>query len=202
MVTTEVPAIVSDVRSAVETANRVIDQVGGDVTRFTASLDPLTADAEAALQGATATFARANTSLERLDVAMGTAERTLVAAQTTFEDATRIIDTEVGPTAADIRAAAADLRTGVEKVTVDLPAITAQIRATTERADQVLGSVEAVTSASGPPIQRFAITGLPEFTRFAEEARALVIRLDRLTARIERDPARFLIGNQPPEFRR
>ncbi len=44
--------------------------------------------------------------------------------------------------------------------------------------------------------------GLPELLRFVQEARKLVSNLERLTAKIERDPARFFLGTQSPEFRR
>ena len=44
--------------------------------------------------------------------------------------------------------------------------------------------------------------GLPQFVRFTQEARKLVQNLERVTAKIERDPARFLLGTQSPEFRR
>jgi phospholipid/cholesterol/gamma-HCH transport system substrate-binding protein len=57
-------------------------------------------------------------------------------------------------------------------------------------------------SDSAPPIQSFAQTGLPEFTRFAREAQQLVSQLEQLTKKMERDPARFFFGNNVPEFRR
>jgi phospholipid/cholesterol/gamma-HCH transport system substrate-binding protein len=44
--------------------------------------------------------------------------------------------------------------------------------------------------------------GLPQFVRFVEEGSRLVISLQRLSAKIERDPARFLLGTQSPEYKR
>lgn len=45
-------------------------------------------------------------------------------------------------------------------------------------------------------------TGLPQYVRLAREARDLVKSLQQLTARMERDPARFFFGNNVPELRR
>ena len=198
----EIPLIVAEVRTAVETTNRVIDQVGADVTGFTQGLSPLTASAETALDAATGTLRTADATLTRLDASLDVADRTLIAAEGTFTETSRIMDQEVGPTAADIRAAAADIRTGVAQVTDDLPAITADIRKAIERASAVVETIDRTVANSAGSIESFAQTGLPEFTRFAQEARTLVATLDRLARRIENDPARFLIGGQPTEFRR
>ena len=43
--------------------------------------------------------------------------------------------------------------------------------------------------------QDFASTGLYELSRFLTEARTLVAALQRLSERVERDPARFLLGD-------
>jgi phospholipid/cholesterol/gamma-HCH transport system substrate-binding protein len=186
----------------VATANRVIDQVGTDVTDFTGRLEPLTATAGDTLEAATATFHDASATLARLDSAMGVAERTLTAAEGTFTEANRIIGEEVAPTAADIRTAAAELGSAVSKVSADLPEITGELRTTLARATEAIGSIEAVVAASAPPIRDFATTGLPQFTRFTIEARGLIARLDRIADRLERDPARFLLGGQAPDYRR
>jgi phospholipid/cholesterol/gamma-HCH transport system substrate-binding protein len=198
----DVPAIVADVRNAVATANRVIDQTGADITGFTSRLDPLTATAAATLETATQTLTDARGSLARLDVTMATAERTLAAAETAFTGANRVIDEEVAPTAADIRAAAERLGDAVTEVSADLPEITDELRATLARATDAIARIEAVVVASGPPIQDFATNGLPQFTRFTQEARNLVVSLERIATRLERDPARFLLGGQAPDYRR
>ena len=44
--------------------------------------------------------------------------------------------------------------------------------------------------------------GLPQFVRFTQEAQALVSRLDRIAAQLERDPARFILSSPAPDFRR
>ena len=123
-------------------------------------------------------------------------------AEGTFTSANRIIDQEVAPTAESIRTAASQLGTAVSDVAADLPEVTAELRATLARAGDVVERLDAVVAASAPGVQDFAQTGLPEFVRFTQEARSLVASLERIAARLERDPARFLLGNQPPDFRR
>ncbi len=202
VVTEDVPVIVTDVRAAVDTANRVMDQVGKDVTGATGKLDPLVTSATSTLSTATQTFADASRTLNRLGTAMDTVENTLTAAEDTFITANRIIDSEVAPTAADIRQSAAQLNGAIAKVSNDLPEITAEVRATIDHANQVIETINATVAGSAPPIQEFATTGLPQISSLTTEARNLVATLDRLTTRIERDPARFFLGNTPPDFRR
>ena len=54
----DVPGIVAEIRTAVDTANRVIDETGADITAFTDGLAPLTATAGTTLDAATADAAR------------------------------------------------------------------------------------------------------------------------------------------------
>lgn len=48
----------------------------------------------------------------------------------------------------------------------------------------------------------FAAEGLPQYTALAGRAAKLLADLSSLTARIERDPARFFLGNRTPEYSR
>jgi phospholipid/cholesterol/gamma-HCH transport system substrate-binding protein len=198
----DVPGIVAEVRAAVTNANRVIAETGEDVTRFTKGLEPLTATASTTLVTATNTLHDASATLARLDTAMDTAESALTAAQGTFGSAQRVMDEDVGPTAADIRSAAAQLEESIAKVSADVPAITADLRQTVARASEVLARIDGMVAESAGPVRDFTETGLPQFVRFTNEARALVASLEQLTARIERNPAGFFLGNQAPDYRR
>jgi phospholipid/cholesterol/gamma-HCH transport system substrate-binding protein len=84
----------------------------------------------------------------------------------------------------------------------DIPQVTADLRQAMARALDVIAQIDDTVSASAPPIESFARTGLPEFTKFATEAQKLVVQLEQLTKKMERDPARFFFGNNLPEFRR
>ncbi len=51
-------------------------------------------------------------------------------------------------------------------------------------------------------INSFAAKGLPQITTLSQQTTKLVADLSALTARIERDPARFFLGNRTPEYTR
>jgi phospholipid/cholesterol/gamma-HCH transport system substrate-binding protein len=50
-------------------------------------------------------------------------------------------------------------------------------------------------------LKTFARTGLPEFRDLAEEARRVIASIGAVADRVGRDPSRFLLGNQTPEYR-
>ena len=197
------PAIVADVRAAVATANRVIEETGADVSGFTGRLKPLTANAGATLDAATATLRDASATLARLDAAMDVAERTLTAAEATFAGANRVIDQEVAPTAADIRAAADRLATSVTEVSDDLPGDHrraarhhgARQRRDRRRSRRWSRRAARRCATSPPPACRSSPASPRRRGRWSP-------RLERVAARLERDPARFLLGGQAPDYRR
>lgn len=84
----------------------------------------------------------------------------------------------------------------------DFPAITSDLRALIARADAVVAEIHSAVAASTPGISDFTNSGLPELTWLGTEARNLVTSLNSLVRRIERDPARFLLDNRVPEYRR
>jgi phospholipid/cholesterol/gamma-HCH transport system substrate-binding protein len=51
-------------------------------------------------------------------------------------------------------------------------------------------------------IDNFAAEGLPQITRLSAQASRLVGDLSALTAKIQRDPTRFLLGNRTPDYPR
>ena len=198
----DVPAIISDIRTAVTKATGVIDQVSGDLTAFTERLDPLVESGDATLKAATETLQNANRTLTNLDQALSTTEKTLETAERTFAEAETVITTDLGPAISDVRTAAGQFETTMATLSQDIPAITADLRNAMARALEVIEDIDATVTASAPPIQTFARTGLPEFTKFARESQQLVYQLEQLAKKMERDPARFFFGNNVPEFRR
>jgi len=87
-------------------------------------------------------------------------------------------------------------------VAADLPAVSAELKATLAQATATIRRIDSVVQQSAGPVGQFTGQGLPQFIRFTQEAQALVARLDRIAAQIERDPARFLLGAPAPNFRR
>lgn len=199
---TDLPAIVADIRGATETANRVIADVGANLTTASNRFDAVAEDAEIALEQVTDTFARANLTLENLDRALATGERTLEAAERTFVGADRVINEEIGAIATDLRAAMARLDGAIAQVSDDIPEVSASLRAAASSAEEAFAEIGRMVAASGGPVRDFTTRALPQFTQLARETRVLITNLDRLARQIERDPARFFLGRQTPEFRR
>ncbi len=198
----DVPNVVSDIRTGVATASAAVDRVAQDLTGLTGRFDPLATDAQQALTSASALFQRAQTTLDTVDRALTASETALASAEAAFDATTDAIDTDLGPVLSDIRTASDRISLAIEDVTRDVPAIAADLRALINRADGVVAQIEGAVAASAPAIGTFAQTGLPELTRFGSDARNLVSALSALVRRIERDPARFLLDNRVPEYRR
>ncbi|MDP5085586.1 MAG: MlaD family protein [Yoonia sp.] len=198
----QVPAILADIRAAVATAATAVDQVAADVTGLTGRFDPLAEETAQTLATANAFFAQAQGSLTTFDATLADASGALLSAETAFDSASDILETDLGPVLTDIRAASDRISVAVEDVTRDMPDITAELRALIARSDAVVAQVQTAVANSAPGISDFAQTGLPELNRLSIEARNLVSTLDSLARRIDRDPARFLLDDRVPEYRR
>ncbi len=198
----DIPVIVADIRAAVTSATEVIDQASTDISAFTKRLDPLVTSGEDTLKAATETLENANGTLANLDQALGTADRAMSAAEQTFVDAEAIISSDLGPAISDVRTAASQFEATMAILSQDIPDVTADLRQAAAGALEVIRSINDTVKTSATPVQTFARTGLPEFTKFAREAQQLVYQLEQLTKRMERDPARFFFGNNLREFRR
>jgi phospholipid/cholesterol/gamma-HCH transport system substrate-binding protein len=69
----DLPAIVADIRAATDTANTVISDVGRNLIGASDRFDDMATAAEGAMAEVTGTFARANSTLEAIDRALGRA---------------------------------------------------------------------------------------------------------------------------------
>lgn len=61
---------------------------------------------------------------------------------------------------------------------------------------RVSNEIEALIAENRAPLRDFTSEGLYELTNFLSEARTLIDGLNRVTTQVERDPARFIFGNQ------
>ncbi len=199
---TDLPAIVEDIRTATATAARVVEEVGADLSAAAGRIDGLSEDASQAMATVSDTFTRANDTLTKLDSALAAGEKALASADGAFTSADRVLNDEVATIAADVRAMLGRVDTAVAQVSADLPQITADLRDMAGRANSAFAEIERTVQAASPPVQDFAREGLPQFTRLARESSALVATLEQLVKRIERDPTRYLLGRDVPEFRR
>ncbi len=95
-----------------------------------------------------------------------------------FEDMAGGIDREVTLTATDAR---------------DL---IASLQVTAENLSGATNELEAMIAENREPIRDFSNTGLYELTNLLTEARDLIVVLNRVTTEVQRDPARFIFGDQ------
>ncbi|WP_102107639.1 MlaD family protein [Oceaniglobus roseus] len=202
VVRNDLPGIVADVRGAVSRAAAAVDRVAADVTGLTGQFDPIATDTRTALASANQLLTRARGSLDGLDTALANTKGALASAERAFDTADGLMRTDLAPVLEDVRTASARIGAAVEDVARDVPAIAADLRALIARTDALVGDVQRAVDGAAPGIGEFSRTGLPELTRLGTEARGLVSTLDSLVRKLGRDPARFLLDNRVPEYRR
>lgn len=110
--------------------------------------------------------------------------------------------------------AARDTATALQELTTDLRTLTANLggdaRQVAKTADEtakaagetarsftrVAAEIQEITRQARGPLRDFGEGGLYELSQFLIDARALVTSLNRIALQFERDPARFLFGDQ------
>lgn len=70
------------------------------------------------------------------------------------------------------------------------------LQRTAQSFEAMAGEFRALAAENREPLRDFTQNGLYELTTLLTEARGLLIGLNRVTTEVERDPARFLFGNQ------
>lgn len=198
----DLPGVLENVHKAAETANRVIGDIGSDVSNVANRLDALSDEGSIALSTATETFANANETLSAITSAMDSAEQTLGTAETTFSSVNRIVDEDLDVIVTDIRNAVDTFSTTVTRVAGNLDTVSVEILSASQSASDLVGTIDGIVQQNRRQVSDFLRVGLPQLQHFVEESRRLVVSLDRLVDRIERDPARFLLGTQASEFKR
>jgi phospholipid/cholesterol/gamma-HCH transport system substrate-binding protein len=198
----DLPSILSDVRSATATANTTFTTLSEDVTSASGRLDGVLEGAETTLATVADTFERANTTLGAIEEALANSEATLDAAAGAFRGADQFINEDLIGISDELRTAVESFNRTLDAVADDIPAATADLRATTEVARTTFTDLQRIVASGEAPVNSFLTEGLPQFSRLAIEGQRLLSTLEQLTRRIERDPARFLLGQEAPEFRR
>ncbi|MHA1109163.1 MAG: MlaD family protein [Alphaproteobacteria bacterium] len=85
-------------------------------------------------------------------------------------------------------------------VFTDVQVTLADLRRVLQSLDSVAGEVGGIVAENRTPLRDFSEGGLYEFTQFIAESRQLVAALTRLSAQIEREPARFFFGDTQKGF--
>jgi phospholipid/cholesterol/gamma-HCH transport system substrate-binding protein len=131
-----------------------------------------------------------------------TGQSALAAADRAFAAADRVLAEDIGGMTEILRDTLGRLDTAIAQVAADVPEISGALRETADSANAAFAEVERTAAGIGPPVRAFADSGLAQYAALAREMRTLVGNLDRIFARIDRDPARYFLGNEPPAFRR
>lgn len=199
---TDLPAIVTDIREATEASSAVIAEVGTSLKSASGNIDDILTSGQSTLEEANRAFANANDTLGAINSALETGDRALAAAEGTFTGAEKVINEDVAGIIAGLETTLESLNGAIAEVSGDLPEVTADLRAASQSAANAFGEIRRLTDASGPEITDFTSSALPLFERLAAETRTLISNLNSLTNQIQRDPTRFLLDRETPEFRR
>jgi phospholipid/cholesterol/gamma-HCH transport system substrate-binding protein len=134
-------------------------------------------------------------SLENVSVLTGALAARTDDIETLFDSAAQ--------TMANLRDASDALKTtaGTINATVDrnepeVAALIGDLRKSATTMTRVSIQIEALIEENREPLRDFTSEGLYELTNFLTEARALIDGLNRVTTQVERDPARFIFGDQ------
>ncbi|WP_439121842.1 MlaD family protein [Marivita sp.] len=198
----DLPVIIADIRQTAETFRNVATEVGGNLTASSQSAEVVLETARVTLEDARVSFANANETLGAINGALETGDRALGAAERAFTGADRVINEDLDGIIAGLEASLASLDGAIAQVSADLPSMSADLRAASQSASNTFAELRNLTNAASPSIREFTTTALPLYSRLAQESRALIANLDRLTDQIQRDPTRFFLDRETPEFRR
>ena len=101
----------------------------------------------------------------------------------------------------DIDAKTGSLADGATKVMADATATLGEVSGAAQSLSKVADRLEKLVDENRLPLRDFSNTGLYELSQFIAEARVLVVSLTRVSAQIERDPARFFFGDTQRGFK-
>ena len=194
--------LVEGLRETTQVGARVIDKLGMNSERVATRIVELAEDSSVALNSATQTFQNADVTLTAVNTAMASAATTLDTANETFTLATAVIQSDLDPIITDIRRAAEAFTTSVIEASQDIDKISSEVLAASQAAANFVGNLDDIVEANRRQVSEFLRLGLPEIARLTEDARVLITRTLRLVTRVERDPARFLLGTQASDYRR
>ena len=198
----DLPGLTQDLRTTAETATRVLDKAGTDFAYAVEQFDETAEIGRTMLNTGEEALSSSLETLDAIDAAMASAETTLDLAQQSFSSVNDILDTQVDAMVSDLRGAVTTFTAAVERASGNLDEIAVEARAASSSAASFLETLDGLILENRRQVSDFLGIGLPEFLRLTEEARLLVTNLERLVNRVERDPARFLLGTTGSEFRR
>ena len=166
-------------QQAIAAALDSISQFSGAAAESSEDLQLLLRDSAGAMAGLRA----ASTSFQRL------ADRLVAGSARLFARA----DTTLGAVEGAAGAIEATLAGGG---TSEIAGALGSLRGSADAVASMATAIESLVAENRDAINSFTSETLFEVSAFLNEARALLDGLDRVTTQVERDPARFLFGNQ------
>ncbi|NIA68166.1 MCE family protein [Pelagibius litoralis] len=152
--------------------------VTGAIAKNSGNIDSLIADASATMENLRDATGSLETMAGSLETNVGTLTERANTTLSSFESMAGSIDREVTLTAEDARELISSLQVTAENLT------------------SASNQLEIMIAENREPIRDFANSGLYELTNLLTEARDLVVVLNRVTTEVQRDPARFIFGDQ------
>lgn len=184
------------IRYQPSTIEKVIEDVPeaiGQVVALAARANDLLSDEN--IKALSSIIANINVTTETLATSRADIQRLLTQGATTME------------TARETAVAMQELTTDLRMITNSLGGDARQVVRTADEAARAIGEtatsfskvaaeLQGITRDAKGPLRDFGEGGLYELSQFLSDARALVTSLNRIALQFERDPARFLFGDQ------
>ena len=114
----------------------------------------------------------------------------------TVEAESKPLASQATSTLATIEDVASSLDESMRAAGTDVDRLTNEVNAAAGAVQDMAGEARAILRENREQIRDFTTSGLYELTTLLTEARDLLVGLNRVTTEVERDPARFLFGNQ------
>lgn len=150
----------------------------GALAKRTGDIDRLITDAQSAMG-----------NMRDASIAMKDLSGTLI-------DATHRLSSKAENALGSVADTSDTLRSAVTENSADVNALIKELRGSATSFTKMSNELDAMIAENRRPLRDFTGEGLYELTNFLTEARTLVDSLSRVTTEVQRDPARFLFGNQ------
>ena len=113
-----------------------------------------------------------------------------------LEDDVKRITTRLDKTLETVDNTAEGLGKSIDTTGRDARLLIADLRKTTTAVTTMADEIQGMVAENREPLRDFTNQGLYDLRAFVNDLRVLVVGLSRVTTEVERDPARFLFGDQ------
>jgi phospholipid/cholesterol/gamma-HCH transport system substrate-binding protein len=187
------PELMTNVTIVAERAANLLSEENiGKVASILSNVDLATGEAAARVEDLRGLIAEARGTAVAATRAADSADALLKDARGSLAR----VEKEATGAIGDFRVAVRD----TDKLVVAAGPAVEDLRATARNFAKMAAELETLARETRQPVRDFSDQGLYEITAFFSEARALVASLQRVSAALERDPARFLFGDQTRGF--